>query len=535
MRQVRKLGRSAAVVAVGTLLLGLMPASPAGAAVLGSLVQQPKCFDALNPACVTRASISEPTGVAVSPDGTNVYVVSSAVAVLTVFHRSAAGGLTYVECWGEAQGCTSANGMGNAYDVAVSPDGNRVYVAQPTAGSGGLVVFNRLGNGMLNQPNPGGCYTAAAAPPCTTESFLTGAIHLAVSPTSRQVYVLTNENRLVTMTRNATTGLLVKTDCESANAEGVVCPQVTPLAGVSDLAVSRDGKNVYTVANDETGSSLARYTRATNGALTYRDCRGTSGVCAPAAAIAGNPTSVAVSPNGTNVYVGTAGEVDGNGTVAVFNRSSLSTPPGALTLPTGTARCISNTGSSGQCADGHGLGDVVDLTVAPDNNTVYATAANFSESIVILRRSFTGTLTQPVGTAGCISDEFGANSCAHGIALYNVYGVATSPDGNSVYATALGGPGGLTQYTRISPPQTTITAGPSGQTTDRTPTFRFTSNEAHSSFQCKLDGRPYGSCTSPKTYDQLAFGRHVLKVRARDAVGTVDPTPATRAFKVIAP
>ena len=47
----------------------------------------------------------------------------------------------------------------------------------------------------------------------------------------------------------------------------------------------------------------------------------------------------------------------------------------------------------------------------------------------------TGDLTQPAGTAGCIS-ETGAGTCADGHALSSAYGVAVSPDGKSVYVAS---------------------------------------------------------------------------------------------------
>jgi hypothetical protein len=83
-----------------------------------------------------------------------------------------------------------------------------------------------------------------------------------------------------------------------------------------------------------------------------------------------------------------------------------------------------------------------------------------------------------------------------------------------------------------SPPDTTITAGPSGRTKDRTPTFRFRSDQTGVTFQCKLDTKPYRACTSPFTTARLAFGKHTLQVRAVGAGGP-DATPARRAFKVI--
>jgi hypothetical protein len=72
------------------------------------------------------------------------------------------------------------------------------------------------------------------------------------------------------------------------------------------------------------------------------------------------------------------------------------------------------------------------------------------------------------------------------------------------------------------------------KTHDRTPTFRFRSSESGSSFQCKLDGKPYRSCRSPFTTMKLALGRHTFKVRARDTSGDLDPSPASYTFKVVA-
>ena len=81
-------------------------------------------------------------------------------------------------------------------------------------------------------------------------------------------------------------------------------------------------------------------------------------------------------------------------------------------------------------------------------------------------------------------------------------------------------------------PQTTITAGPSGSTSDSTPTFEFSSNEAGSTFACRIDAAAFTNCSSPHTTAALSAGAHTFEVRARDAAGNVDPTPASRAFTV---
>jgi hypothetical protein len=60
--------------------------------------------------------------------------------------------------------------------------------------------------------------------------------------------------------------------------------------------------------------------------------------------------------------------------------------------------------------------------------------------------------------------------------------------------------------------------------------FRFSSNESGSTFECKLDKRPFAKCRPPKTFKHPKPGRHTLKVRAIDPSGNVDPSPAIARF-----
>jgi DNA-directed RNA polymerase specialized sigma24 family protein len=76
-------------------------------------------------------------------------------------------------------------------------------------------------------------------------------------------------------------------------------------------------------------------------------------------------------------------------------------------------------------------------------------------------------------------------------------------------------------------PDTTITSHPRVQSNDSSPTFKFRSSEAGSHFECRLDGGSWRQCSSPRTYQNLASGQHVFRVRARDASGNVDSTPAS--------
>jgi hypothetical protein len=84
-------------------------------------------------------------------------------------------------------------------------------------------------------------------------------------------------------------------------------------------------------------------------------------------------------------------------------------------------------------------------------------------------------------------------------------------------------------------PETTIVKGPKARSRKRTAKFRFVSSEAGSTFQCKLDKKPFKPCRSPKKYKRLKPGKHVFQVRAIDAAGNRDKTPARRRFRVLPP
>ncbi len=85
----------------------------------------------------------------------------------------------------------------------------------------------------------------------------------------------------------------------------------------------------------------------------------------------------------------------------------------------------------------------------------------------------------------------------------------------------------------ITPPDTTLTSTPA-QLSGANVSFSFTGTDncTVASFECQLDNGSWAACTSPQSFSNLANGAHTFAVRAKDAAGNVDPTPATYAWQV---
>lgn len=87
-----------------------------------------------------------------------------------------------------------------------------------------------------------------------------------------------------------------------------------------------------------------------------------------------------------------------------------------------------------------------------------------------------------------------------------------------------------------TPPQTTLGSRPPDPSASSTASFTYSSNEPGSRFECALDGAAFATCLATGvTYSGLASGPHSFQVRATDAEGNVDLTPAGYSFQVVLP
>jgi Big-like domain-containing protein len=80
-------------------------------------------------------------------------------------------------------------------------------------------------------------------------------------------------------------------------------------------------------------------------------------------------------------------------------------------------------------------------------------------------------------------------------------------------------------------PNTVIDSAALGTTDNQSPSFAFSAPGAVS-FECRRDSEEFTSCTSPKSYAGLSEGAHTFAVRAKDAAGNVDASPAVESFTI---
>jgi hypothetical protein len=88
-----------------------------------------------------------------------------------------------------------------------------------------------------------------------------------------------------------------------------------------------------------------------------------------------------------------------------------------------------------------------------------------------------------------------------------------------------------------TPPLTSIGSVPPDPSVGAEVSFGFGASDnvtpaAGITFECSLDGGAYAACASPKLYATLANGAHIFRVRAVDAAGNRDPTPAFHGWTV---
>ena len=140
----------------------------------------------------------------------------------------------------------------------------------------------------------------------------------------------------------------------------------------------------------------------------------------------------------------------------------------------------------------------------------------------------------PSATFECSLDGAGFTACASP-ATYNglAMGVHTFAvrvrDANGNYDPT---PATRTWTADQTPPETMITAAPSGTVAMASASISFTSTESIVTYACSLDGAAFAACSSPFNATSLGQGAHTFAVIASDEAGNADASAATASWTV---
>lgn len=282
------------------------------------------------------------------------------------------------------------------------------------------------GDGSLTRA---GCLSAEGRPGCRPARALGGPRDVALSPGGGSVYVTSaGSDGVAVFRRDRRTGTLRQLRGRAGcvrNGGGRGCGRARALRDPWRIVVSPDGRHVYVASFGSRAIAVFARNRRT-GAL--RQLKGRAGCvsdrpragCGDGRALAA-PNSLALSPGGRFLYVG------GNG-IAVLRRNVRT---GAVVQVGGSNGCVTTTGREG-CSRGRAVEQVLDIALDRDGDNLYA--ADPGAMAVAVFRLAGGVPRQGVGPAACISEA--DNTCTPGRALNGATGLAMSPDGLQLYATA---------------------------------------------------------------------------------------------------
>ena len=309
----------------------------------------------------------------------------------------------------------------------VSPDGRNLYTLGGIDQRSALAVMRRNPRtGAVRQiAGRAGClvadWTGRGKFTTCTGARLNKPSTFAITPDGRELFYLNGAGRYPfnAYKRSPRTGALSVVDC---------CRAVRGVACASDVATSPDGRNVYVASVTCTGHGLAVLVRdPATGDLTQPD--GPAGCiqriaadgCARAPSRSFSPSKVAVTPDGTEVYV------EALGGLFVFRRdgSTGTLKARACYLPTPKRPCH---GLAELWSGGAGLSD---FAFAPDGRNVYFAV---NSRILVFDRAPSGRLTQLAAPRGCVSATGDGRRCVAAPGLRGFGSDLTlSLDGRSLY------------------------------------------------------------------------------------------------------
>ena len=210
-----------------------------------------------------------------------------------------------------------------------------------------------------------------------------------------------------------------------------------------------------------------------------------------------------------------------------------------------TFQCKLDGGSYASCSTGKqysGLTEgshtfsvfATDVLNNPGNPTTYVWSVDTTAPTVTLTSTPPSTTGSTSASFSFTSNEAGIFQCALGSSSYATCGspdnVIVGAGSNTFHVKAIDQAGNVSQtvsYTWTvdkTPPNVTITSGPSGYVQSTAASFGFTTGDSHDTFECHLDGLGWSSCSPPANYSGLSAGLHTFYVRATDQYGNIGST-----------
>jgi hypothetical protein len=380
----------------------------------------------------------------ISPDGKNVYEVGNFGGLVEFSRNATTGALTEIGCItganDTAPGCAQSPvaAMDNPSSIAISPDGTDVYVL--TQGENAVLSFSRnAATGLLTELS-GSCYSSNSVAGCTADPGLTYPWGIVVTSDGKNVYATSDNGQDVAeFARNTTTGalsLIPGNNCISDAANPAGC-QVDSASGLLNLiGVVADGPNVYGLAGGGLlDGDVAEFTRnASSGALSPiagNACIGDASAGCPTSGTDINGTEdMAITPDGRNAYINSF-----NDNAIVELRRDTST--GALSQ----AGCVGTSGSpAGLCSTSNAVGidGPLGVAVSPDGTNLYATGANDNAVAAFAINNTNGLLSQLPAPSNCVTSNPGGCGQDDATGLSGARRVVVSPDGRNLYVAGQG-------------------------------------------------------------------------------------------------
>jgi hypothetical protein len=163
----------------------------------------------------------------------------------------------------------------------------------------------------------------------------------------------------------------------------------------------------------------------------------------------------------------------------------------------------------------------------PPDTTIAAGPAPF---VNVTTATFALTSTVAGSTFECRLDDAAFTPCTAAPTVTDLAPTAhtfdaraTDPDGSTDVSAA-----SRTWRIDLTAPQTTITSSPPTPSSSSHAIFAFESSEDGSTFECRVDAEAdFTPCGPPPQRTGLSDGQHTFRVRAVDAAGNRDATPAT--------